>query len=309
MKVAIFGSTDLTLSCAEKIADMGLQIGAVVSAPRTFKISYAPQGRENKKFSDMEKWAKEKNIPHHLYEDTKTTQEFFTDHPCDLALVIGWYHMVPKALRGIFSKGCLGLHASLLPQLRGGAPLNWAILQDLPETGVSLFVLEDGVDDGDLYGQKSFLLSKGETITTLLEKAEQVTLSLLEECLPGILNGKVQAVAQTGIPSYGAQRAPEDGKITWKMSVHEIDRLVRAVTYPYPGAYCHLGDEKITIWEARPYDAVKIYAAPGQIMKIEESEFPLIMAEDGPLQIIKAAFENGEDALPVLFRNAQRRTS
>ena len=105
---------------------------------------------------------------------------------------------------------------------------------------MTLFELGDGVDDGPIYGQKRIAVGPRTTVGELVIAAEAAALELVGECLPGIAQGTLRPHAQSGTPSYGLQRAPEDGRLEWWRTAIELDRLVRAVGKPYPGAFAEL---------------------------------------------------------------------
>jgi methionyl-tRNA formyltransferase len=270
MNITVFGSADLTLSVLDFLYDNSYKIKAVVSAPEIFKISYQPEGVKNSRFVDLRSWTEQRNIPIISYDNSiHAIQELKNlGEDTNFAIVVGWYHMVPKKLRDLFSMGCSGFHASLLPKLRGGAPLNWAILSDLKETGVSFFELSDGVDDGLLYDQMAFCIEKTDAIGDLVKKSENAILQMLQRSLPKIQNGIMRRYEQQGVSSYCGQRKPEDSLIDWKDDAELILRLIKASSKPYAGAYTFLDNQKITIWNAQ-VSPLEILGVPGQILVID----------------------------------------
>ena len=169
----------------------------------------------------------------------------------DLILALGWYYNVPKRARDFGPLGCLGIHASLLPKYRGGAPIPWAIINGEKETGVTLFHLVDDIDAGDIVAQGRFPIEEHDTCATVYEKAEMASVRILRECLPKIAAGRAQRIRQdhrqaTVFP----QRKPEDGLIDWSLTEKRIRDFIRAQTHPYPGAFFYAGDKKIVVWDA-----------------------------------------------------------
>ncbi len=270
MNIVLFGSTDLTLSVAEFLYTNSYQIAAVVTVPQTFKISYKPEGVHNARFVDLDHWASEKNIPVINYVSADSAIDALKNFQTEesFAIVVGWYHMMPKKLRDIFPIGCSGFHASLLPKLRGGAPLNWALLLGHQEAGVSFFELSDGIDDGLLYDQMSFSIEKGDVIGTLVKKSEDAILQMLQRSLLKIQDGAIRKYEQEGLLSYCGQRSPEDSHINWKDDAEVILRLIKASSKPYAGAYSFLEEKRIIIWDASIAD-IEIHGIPGQIMIIQ----------------------------------------
>lgn len=296
MNITVFGSTDLTLSVLKFLHDNSYKINAIVTAPEIFKISYQLEGVKNSRFVDLGSWSKQKNIPLLYYDNpTQIIQELKNlAEDTNFAIVVGWYHMVPKKLRDLFSLGCSGFHASLLPKLRGGAPLNWAILSDLKETGVSFFELSDGVDDGLLYDQEKFPINPSDYITDLVDKSNLAILEMLKRILPKIINKESLLSSQIGNPSYCGQRKPEDSLIDWTMPAVKILSLIRASSRPYPGAYTFLDNRKITIWKAQ-VSPLEILGVPGQIFAIEGNAYiacgclTLLIEEADELELLMKA--------------------
>lgn len=268
MKIVLFGASDITPMIADFLVGNGYDLCAIVTTPSQFKISYNPNGVKNLRHADMHDWAEGKGIPVFDYTDGSKALADLSSLKPDFALVAGWYHMVPKKLRDLFTVGCAGFHASLLPLLRGGAPLNWAILLGHKEAGVSFFELSDGVDDGLLYAQKKFSILDNDAIGDLVAKSRDAMLAMLAETLPGIRDGSVKPYAQQGEPTYAAQRVPEDSLINWQDSAVDILRLIRASSKPYGGAFTFLDDEKVVIWSAMQ-TSTPIHGAPGQIMIVD----------------------------------------
>jgi methionyl-tRNA formyltransferase len=175
-------------------------------------------------------------------------------------------------------------------------------------TGVSMLQLEDGIDDGPVYGQKSFPISPRATIAELIAASGHACAALIDELLPRILSGSARPVAQSGTPSYGLQRRPEDGRIQWSSTAGSIDRLVRAVGRPYPGAFSYLDGQHISIWRtALLSNSPHVFGCPGQIARLPGVEFPCVVTGDGVIAIIEATDPTGLCAIRTLKHANQRR--
>ena len=266
MKITLFGSTDITKIIAEFLDNNGYEISAIVSSPEIFSISYSKEGVKNYRYVDLKPWADRKNIPIFSYVKPKQliSEIKKLKISSDFAIVAGWYYVLPKNIRNIFSKGCAGFHASLLPKLRGGAPLNWSILLGYKETGVSFYELSDGVDDGMLYNQEKFAIKEDDYIEDLVFKSHQAIIHILKTTLPLIENGTISPSVQKGEPSFGEQRCPKDSQISWDKPKEDILRLIRASSKPYSGSYSFLNEEKIKIWKAID-SKIDLFFNPGQI--------------------------------------------
>ena len=308
MNVVLFGGTDLALRIAETLVELGIPLACVVHVRREFAISYSPGRVTNRRFVDMGGWAERHGIEAHEYESVDQTLAVLHRHRPGVGIAAGWYHLLPARLRRIFSCRILGIHASLLPRYRGGAPLNWALLQGERESGVSLFELADGVDDGPLYGQLRFPIGLRDYIGDLVERANDAAVDLLRASIGGIVNGSLEPRPQVGAPTYCLQRIPEDGAIDWTRPADEIERLVRAVSHPYPGARTELAGIGLDIWRAEWLQAApQVLGRPGQIARLPGVAAPCVVTGRGLLAIEEATGEDGADFLPVIEQSAQQR--
>jgi methionyl-tRNA formyltransferase len=306
--VLLLGGTDVTIAVAEAILEVGATLNVIVDVGQTFSISYSGEAIVNSRSVDIAGWGRSHGVPVATftgYDDVIVVDNLSKSPLC---LAAGWYHMIPRRFRERFPLGCFGFHASLLPQLRGGAPLNWAILCGLVETGVTFFELADGVDNGPIYAQERLPITERARIGDLVAASRQACAKIVRLHLLDILAGRSRARIQTGTPSYGLQRGPQDGQINWLSSAHEIDRLVRATGRPYPGAFTTIRGRKLLIWASDPAPPeLSIYGAPGQVARIQENPLPCVVTGKGALFISEATDVQGEDMVGVLLREANAR--
>jgi methionyl-tRNA formyltransferase len=170
----------------------------------------------------------------------------------DVILALGWYYMVPRRLRELAPRGCLGIHASLLPKYRGGAPIPWAIINGEQETGVTLFHLDDEVDNGDIVDQERFPIGPEDTCAEVLDRASVASVCLLRRMMPLVAAGTAPRVPQRhSEATVMPQRAARDGLIDWTWSASRVHDFVRAQTRPYPGAFTHAQGSRVTVWRSR----------------------------------------------------------
>lgn len=298
-RILVFGGTDLTAVVLARLNECGMPAAGLVTIADTFKISYASGQMTNARHVDLS-GAIAPGTPVLVSTDNAHIEEFVRGRGFDVALVAGWYHLVPRRVRELFSLGCFGLHASLLPKLRGGAPLNWAILNGDKSTGVSFFELTDGVDDGPLIGQAEFLIDAEDNIADLVAKSQAATRALVGNFAAQLKAGQIQRVEQVGAPSYCLQRFPEDGRIDWTRPAVEIERLVRAVTKPYPGAFSVINSQRVFFWSAKTFNGAVVHGSPGQLTTLPQSAGIVIVTGDGALELCDATDENSADVLPFL---------
>jgi methionyl-tRNA formyltransferase len=305
-RILLIGATDLAAAVARQLVTNGIPVVGIVGASSTFSISYRPSGMFNSRHVNMAVLASHIGAQYREITATDDLLYFAQEVKANLLIVAGWHKFVSKRLREYFPYPCLGLHASLLPRYRGGAPLNWTILNGDSEGGVSLFELADGIDEGAIYGQLSFPILDTDYIGDLVKRSEDCFLRLLNDTIPSILAGTSISHPQTGNVSYSLQRFPEDGLIEWNQPVARFLRLVRAISHPYPGAFTSLDGKKLFIWRASVCN-VEIFGSPGQIAAPKVFDYPAVILSNGAATILEAQFDDGTNAIPSLIKAHNRR--
>lgn len=172
----------------------------------------------------------------------------------DWLFIIGWSQIASEELVNLPRHGTLGMHPTLLPEGRGRAAIPWAIIKGLEKTGVTLFKLDAGVDSGPIVDQVEIALTPEMTATRLYSLAEIAHITLTKRVISAMRAGKVGMSPQdNSVATTWPGRKPEDGEILPTMSVVEAERMVRALTSPYPGAFVINGTEKWIIHKATGY--------------------------------------------------------
>ncbi|WP_418645834.1 formyltransferase family protein [Tenacibaculum insulae] len=172
------------------------------------------------------------------------------DYDIDWLFIIGWSQIASKEVIEASNIGAIGAHPTLLPVGRGRAAIPWAIIKGVKKTGVSFFKMDVGVDTGLILRQEEVTVDSNETALTLYNKINFAHEILIKKLFIDILNNNVKGrVQDESKATYWKGRKPMDGELFEEMSMDEVDRLVRATTKPYPGAFIISGGEKVTIWE------------------------------------------------------------
>jgi len=237
-------------ACVEEILGSGIRIQALV----TLRDDLA-QGKSGRVYLDD--LAEQYQIP--LCKVTNINEpaaiRCLRDADLDWLFIVGWSQIAGREVLASARNGVLGMHPTLLPVGRGRASIPWAILKGLSRTGVSLFRLAEGVDTGPVLAQEVVEIDADETAGTLYEKAVTAHLSLLRSVLPELEAGSVEEQPQDDSKAtVWPGRRPEDGEILpQSMTVEQVDRLVRATTRPYPGAFVRQADGSVLrVWSGAP---------------------------------------------------------
>lgn len=283
MKIIFMGASEFGFECLKKLIEMRENVIAIYTLPNIFKLAWSQSPVEFTAYKKFQNLALKNKIP--LIEVTEKmmnyTKSIKSFNP-DFILVAGWYHIIPKAILDVPRLGCAGTHASLLPKYRGGAPLTWAIINGEVETGISFFYIAEGIDNGDIIAQKTFLIDKKDNIKTVYQKTKKVTLKILEEYIPLIKKNKSPRIKQDQSQStYFPPRKPEDGLINWNKTSWRIYNWIRAQTKPYPGAFFF--DEKgkkIKVWSVQmPTKLKKINQKPGTILSRDKKKIKIVTSD------------------------------
>ncbi|MGA9224509.1 MAG: bifunctional UDP-4-amino-4-deoxy-L-arabinose formyltransferase/UDP-glucuronic acid oxidase ArnA [Pseudomonas graminis] len=188
--------------------------------------------------------------------------------------------------------GAFNLHGSLLPKYRGRAPANWVLVNGESETGVTLHQMVKRADAGPIFAQQRISISPTETALTLHGKLRETAADLLSDTLPLLAQGRLPGTPQdeSAATCYG-RRSAVDGLIDWSLPATRLGNLVRAVTQPYPGAFCPVGEHKLIVWAARA-ETGYTGEAPGTVLGCE----PLRIA-CGEGSLVISAGQRGDNGL------------
>jgi methionyl-tRNA formyltransferase len=200
--------------------------------------------------------------------------------------------LLPEEFYSAFPKGCWAVHDSLLPEYRGFAPLNWAILNDEGETGVTVFQVSEKMDGGDILLQRRIPIGADETAPQLYGRVCESTNEVVLEAYKLLSQGRGSPRAQEyRAGSFTASRTPADGLIDWAQTTSQIYNLIRALTFPYPGAFTFLQGRRLFVLSAKPKPEAPRYAGriPGRVVQIHPGVGVDVLTGDGVLRIIEVS--------------------
>ena len=247
MRAVVFAYSEMGAMGLETLLALGAEIPLVVTHP--------DNPDEKTWFRSVASVAEEAGIPVFRSKGARAPGllEAVRDARPDFLFSFYYRRLIPEAILRLAPRGAFNLHGSLLPAFRGRAPVNWAILHGAGETGVTLHGMDPEADHGDIAAQARVAIAPRETALSLSRKLVEAGRGLLLETIPRLARGEVVPTPQDHAKAtiFGG-RKPEDGRIDWRRSAVEIDRLVRAVTDPWPGAFGFLGPRKIILWETFP---------------------------------------------------------
>lgn len=250
VRIGFIGCHEISWFCLKKICECALQYDD--------EIVLAFDLDEDKilKYSstiNLNSIAKEFNFKLYHTSDvgSKENIRLLKDAKLDVLFIIGWHRIVPQIVLDQMTVK-LGIHSSLLPKDRGSSPINWQIIKGERIGGVTLFHLTAGVDEGPIIDQYKYGISNLDTIKSVYFKAISSSLSLLESNWKYIHNLKVPSIPQDESKvTVNPRRKPSDGLIDWTKNSIDCYNWIRALTFPYPGAFTFLHGKKIFIWSAR----------------------------------------------------------
>jgi methionyl-tRNA formyltransferase len=250
MRVGFITCVQLGLSCMESIYEAG---GTLVFAGSLLDSqAVTKSGRIY-----LDEFCTARKIPLSKFRNVNDSDALNAIRQADLdwLMIIGWSQIAREAVLATPRLGVLGMHPTLLPVGRGRAAIPWSILLGLPETGVTLFKLDSGVDTGPIAAQVRLQLAPTETATTLYERVNAAHRQLILEHWPQVMSGDIVLTPQDDTrATVWEGRRPEQGRLDPAMGVADAERLVRAVTRPYPGAFVDLEGRRLRIWSAEILD-------------------------------------------------------
>lgn len=254
LRIIFMGTPDFAVGILDTIYNSQFEIVAVITAPDK------PAGRGQKvAVSAVKTYALTKNIP--ILQPTNLKNEDFlrelASYNANLQIVVA-FRMLPEAVWIMPKYGTFNLHASLLPNYRGAAPINWAIFNGETETGVTTFFIDDKIDTGAMILNHKISIEKNENVGQLHDKLMQLGCKTVIETLHLIQNGKVETSIQTENSELKtAYKLNKDNcKIDWTKSGEQIYNQIRGLC-PYPAAWTFIKDEE-NEWNVKIYEATFI---------------------------------------------------
>jgi len=207
-------------------------------------------------------------------------------------------YLIPEGILAIPPLGAYNLHPSLLPAYRGRAPINWMLVNGEREGGVTLHHMVSRADAGDIVVQRKVAIEDSDTALTLYRKLVPLGAEIVAEMHPLIVAGTApRRKMDISRGKYYGRRRPEDGRIDWNWPARRIFNLIRAVTHPYPGAFCSIAGRKLFVWEAAIAAEAGNRGTPGMVIAERPDGTLEVAAGTGSVILRVAQFEGGPEGI------------
>ena len=274
-RILFMGTPAFALPCLQILHEQQYPIIGVVSQPDR------PQGRGLKEVAPPVKILAQKiGLPVFQPEKVKDQSfiELFKKLNPDMVVVVAFGQILPKAVIDYPPLQCLNIHPSLLPKYRGAAPINWPIIRGETKTGVTIMLMDEGMDSGDILLQQETEISTAETYGELHDRLAELGATLLIKTIEQLSAGTAQRQPQdaSGV-TFAPRLKKETGKINWNNNVSDIVNLIRGLS-PSPAAYTHLEGQVLKIFTAKA-NQNKVSKTPGTIGAASAEGLPVAAAD------------------------------
>ncbi|WP_054739170.1 methionyl-tRNA formyltransferase [Cellulosilyticum ruminicola] len=267
MNVVFMGTPDFAVPTLEKLIEEGHHISAVVTQPDK------PKGRgKTLTMTPVKEVALKHDIEVLQPVKVRGNEEFYNHilslNP-DIIVVVAFGQILPESILNIAKYGCINIHGSLLPKYRGAAPIQWAIINEEPITGVTIMYMDKGVDTGDMLLKREMPIEKDDTYASLHDKMKIVGANALIEALPMIeAGGKEREKQDDAKATHVGIIDKSFGEIKWNESASKIDAKLRGLN-PWPGSFTSYQGGTMKVWKAEPISETT-NKAPGTIIRVDK---------------------------------------
>ncbi|WP_437751985.1 methionyl-tRNA formyltransferase [Sorangium sp. So ce1389] len=287
MRALFFGTPAIAVPSLEALASIANVVGVVCQPDR-------PAGRGLElKAPPVKVKAAELGLPVVQPEKIRTPEfaAWVKDAGADVALVIAYGRILPKAVLEAPRRGCMNLHASILPRYRGAAPITWAIVGGEAETGISLMQMDEGMDTGPVYAVHRTPIGPDTTADELAVELGALAARVVREDLRRAVDGEIELTPQDhGAATHAPLLKKEDGRIRWDRSARQIHDHIRGMT-SWPGAFTTIDGKALKVLAARvESEAAREEAPPGTVVMAGRGVV-IVACGAGAIQILRAQAE------------------
>ncbi len=293
-EMVFFGTPPFAVPALERLVAQGASLRLVVTQPDR------PSGRGKRLTAPAVKIAAQRlGLPVYQPERLRAESALRTlaEVGGECALVVAYGQLLPQAVLDLYPRGVLNIHGSLLPRLRGAAPIQRALLNGDSETGISIMLLDAGMDTGPVLGRRRLNVGETETFGSLHDRLAQAGAECLVETLLLYHAGELSPIPQDdALATYAPPIRKEELRIHWGHSARQVVNRIRAFD-PAPGAFAYLEGRRIKCYQAAPH-ALQVPGAAGEIVGVGESGL-VVLAGDGRALSIGELQLEGQRRLPA----------
>ena len=305
MNIVFMGTPDFAQKSLRKIVEAGHNILAVVTNPDK------PKGRGGKlAFSEVKEYALTQGLEIYQPLKVRKNEEFINKIKVlkpDVIVVVAYGKILPKELLNIPKFGSINVHGSLLPKLRGAAPIQWSVLNGDKVTGITTMFMDEGMDTGDMILQETLEIGENENVGEVWDRMGDLGADLLEKTISNLEQVKTKlpnpkdldevkklmgARKQEGEYTLAPMLDKEMSKIDWNKTSQEIHNLVRGLN-PIMGTYTFFGEKKIKIWKTELIKEDSRKGKPGEVLAADKKEL-VIATGNGNIKILELQGENAK---------------
>ena len=285
LKVVFMGTPDFCVPILESLIENCKVIGVVTQPDKEV-------GRRKEiKFSPIKEVALNNNLK--VFQPIKIRNDYqdILDLNPDIIITCAYGQIIPKELLDYPKYGCINVHASLLPKLRGGAPIHHAIIDGYKETGITIMYMDSGMDSGDIIEQSKTKIEDSDTVETLHDRLSLMGRDLLIKTLPSIIEGTNKRIKQEEKDvTFGYNIKREEELIDFNKTRREVFNHIRGLN-PFPGGYFILNNKIIKVYKVNEINDNKYQDKKnGEIVKIDKEAF-YIKVIDGLIQVLEIKLE------------------
>lgn len=294
LRIVFMGTPDFAVPTLQALVEHHYKVVAVVTAPDK------PAGRGQKiQQSPVKEYAVSQGIP--VLQPTNLKSEAFLEelrsYQANLQIIVA-FRMLPEVVWAMPELGSFNIHGSLLPQYRGAAPINWAIINGEKETGVTSFFLKHEIDTGDLIFQERVPILEQDDFGSLYEKLKHTGAELAVRTVQAIERGEVQPKPQqiTAETKHAPKIFKETCEINWNQPARQVRDFIRGLS-PYPAAWTRFDGKTFKIFKTDVLENTAYTVAPGQL-QTDNKTYLHVQTADGALAILDLQME-GKKRMPV----------
>ena len=307
MRVVFLGTPEFAVNTLEALIAAGHDVVEVVTQPDR------PQGRRQELIpSPVKAAAVRHNIP--VWQPERVRRPESVEHVRQLApdvmVVVGYGQIIPQSIIDIPGHGIINVHASLLPELRGAAPIQWSVARGFKTTGVATMRIDAGLDTGAILLKSETEIGPDETAPELSRRLAAMGAELLVETLRGLAAGTLSAIPQdNNLATLAPILKKDDGRINWNLSAQVIHDLIRGLQ-PWPGAWTTFRGQSLHLWRSRVAtpgpDTSGRHLAPGALLW-ERGVFA-VGGDGAALELLEVQLEGRKRMSADVFANGHRLT-